>query len=174
MGTLGRMSTYDEVYAGLARDFPTLAEPALRCEALKRVAHDEANLRRYPEAAWAAGELVALLADRKIRDAVVDLPDHDHAAFTILGFIQCLEGRIDEAAVSLQRSIGTGSTPVLATFGPSMRLARELLVQGRRTEVLEYLDECRLIWERGDAILDRWEEEIREGRIPDFGASVLY
>ncbi|HMF36252.1 MAG TPA: hypothetical protein VKF17_06415 [Isosphaeraceae bacterium] len=81
-----------------------------------------------------------------------------------------LEG--EARAVNSVQRIGAGS-PQLNSFGPSMSFAREMLEAGEREPVLEYLNLCRSFWKGDEGRLDRWTREIKEGRIPDFGPSLL-
>ena len=53
-----------------------------------------------------------------------------------------------------------------------MSFAREMLEAGEREPVLEYLRPCRSFWKADEGRLDRWTQEIKEGRIPDFGTSL--
>jgi hypothetical protein len=53
--------------------------------------------------------------------------------------------------------------------GPSMVLAKELLEQGERDVVLQYLDNCVLLWPKGEGVLQLWIADIKNGRMPKFG-----
>ena len=68
----------------------------------------------------------------------------------------------------------TPGSPQLDTFGPNMALAERLLAGGRREAVLRYLEACRAFWESGGEELERWTQEVREGRTPAFGANLDY
>ena len=61
-------------------------------------------------------------------------------------------------------------TPLFAI--PDMQLASELLERGEREVVLKYLKLCALHWE--DDRLDQWGDDVRAGRIPDFGRNFSY
>ncbi|MDX2154324.1 MAG: thioredoxin domain-containing protein [Bryobacteraceae bacterium] len=65
-------------------------------------------------------------------------------------------------------------SPALATFGPSMKLANELLKRGRRDDVVRFLEECRKFWKLDRGRIDRWVREIKAGVDPDFGPNLLY
>jgi len=39
--------------------------------------------------------------------------------------------------------------------------------------VVDFLNQCRRFWLEKEQI-DQWTEEINEGKIPDFGANLLY
>jgi len=55
-----------------------------------------------------------------------------------------------------------------------MSLAQDLLKDGDSAPVLRFLEMSRQAWPSGTARLDDWERKIRAGRIPDFGANLLY
>lgn len=55
-----------------------------------------------------------------------------------------------------------------------MSLARELLELGEREVVLEFLERCRAMWKLHGDQLDTWKVIVQDGRIPDFGANLLY
>jgi hypothetical protein len=82
-----------------------------------------------------------------------------------------IEGQISEAFI---KPIGDGyalsfaESPQLGSFGPSMQLARDLLLQGHSAEVIEFLDQCRSFWTHGGLWLDIWRRRINSGRVPNF------
>ena len=53
-----------------------------------------------------------------------------------------------------------------------MSLAKALLIVGERQTVIEYFDLCRQFWPRNK--LTTWKKEVQEGKIPDFGANLVY
>lgn len=65
-------------------------------------------------------------------------------------------------------------SPTLLSFGPDMRLAKELLTSGERDVVLEFLGECRGFWKMGHEKLTAWSGTIESGQTPDFGANLNY
>ena len=60
----------------------------------------------------------------------------------------------------------------LNSFGPNMTLAKELLKKGENEIVLEYCQLCSKFWKRDR--LKQWADVVEEGRVPDFGANLLY
>ena len=48
-------------------------------------------------------------------------------------------------------------------------LAKELLQQGEREVVLQYLDNCVSLWPRGESVLQLWIADIKNGKTPNFG-----
>jgi hypothetical protein len=73
--------------------------------------------------------------------------------------------------------LAAGKTPgsaELASLGPNMALAKELLDRGETSTVLEYLEECKSFWEGNRGKLAQWVALIRAALTPDFGANVDY
>ena len=81
---------------------------------------------------------------------------------------------MDEAREDLLESGKSTGSPVLGSFGPNMSLARDLLQSGERDGVLQFFDLCRRFWTIGDETLTLWSEDVKAGRMPDFGANLLY
>jgi len=97
-----------------------------------------------------------------------------HDGNLVLGRIAVREGRIDDATQFLLKAGATPGSPQLDSFGPNMSLAKDLLEQGERGPVLEYFELCRKFWELGYGKLDEWAKDIRAGRLPNFGANLVY
>lgn len=95
-----------------------------------------------------------------------------HEANTVLGLVALKRGDTAEARRRLLASARVRGSPQLNTFGPTMALARELLLIGEREDVLEFLELCGRFWESDRGRIDRWMNEIRDGRPPDFGANL--
>ena len=57
---------------------------------------------------------------------------------------------------------------------PNMSLAKELLERGEKEVVLRYLDLCKSFWTSSRGQPDRWIDEIKAGKIPDFGPNLNY
>ncbi len=55
-----------------------------------------------------------------------------------------------------------------------MSLAKDLLERGERETVLQYFELCRKFWQMGHDQLDQWTKDVNAGRIPDFGANLIY
>ncbi len=102
-----------------------------------------------------------------------------HDANEILGRLALREGKVAEAKRHLLKAGQTPGSPQLNSYGPSMDLARELLEQGERNAVIEYLDLIGKFWgqrygykanERFSrekrALLQQWKTDIRAGKIP--------
>jgi len=90
----------------------------------------------------------------------------------VLGRIALREGRVDEAKRRLLEAGKSPGSPQMDTFGPDITLAMELVAKGEKDVVLEYFDLCRKFWKTGLARLDRWSQQIRDGKAPDFDFSL--
>lgn len=94
----------------------------------------------------------------------------------VLGTIALDEGRIDEAKRRLLAAGKSTGSPTLDTSGPNMSLAKELLEKGEQEVVLQYFELCRKFWtyHGSNEKLDVWIKDVQAGRMPDFGANLLY
>ncbi len=55
-----------------------------------------------------------------------------------------------------------------------MGLAKELLREGEKEAVIEYLKLCAQFWESGRGQLTKWIDIIEANGEPDFGSNVSY
>ena len=99
-----------------------------------------------------------------------------HHGHLTLGTIALAEGRLEEARNRLISAGRTPGAPTLNSFGPNMALAKELVELGEREIVLEYFELCSKFWntDRAKNQLRTWSEQVRSGRMPDFGANLIY
>lgn len=99
-----------------------------------------------------------------------------HHGHLTLGTLALAEGRLEEAKNRLVSAGGTPGAPTLNSFGPNMALARELVELGEREIVLEYFELCAKFWNtsRAKDKLRTWSEQVANGKIPDFGANLIY
>jgi len=138
--------------------FHVLGDAAKRCFAAGRVG----EARQYVQ------ELSALLP------AFRQNPGYGQAVHDInlvLGRIAVREGRLEDAKRHLLESVRTPGAAQM-DYGPNMSLAKDLLEKGERQVVLDYLAACKRFWNYRR--LEEWSQQIREGKIPDFGANLLY
>jgi len=84
------------------------------------------------------------------------------------------DGDATKAKWFLMESARTPSSANLHSFGPNMSLARDLLERGERDSVLQFLAQCRTFWKMGEKSLDQWISDVRRGKTPNFGASLVY
>lgn len=85
------------------------------------------------------------------------------------------QGNIGMAAESLIQAgeaIQHNPSPHLKTFGPNMSLAKELLEAGELESVLRYFKLCKKIWT--NPLINQWEDEVINGKIPEFKANLFY
>lgn len=99
-------------------------------------------------------------------------PDRDATANLILGRLALRGGDTAQAERRLLILGRVPGSPARDSFGPNMRLAKDLLAAGRRDAVLAYLDECNSFWK--DAHLAEWRSDVAQGRMPHFGANLYY
>ncbi|HWX21027.1 MAG TPA: hypothetical protein VN578_14095 [Candidatus Binatia bacterium] len=92
----------------------------------------------------------------------------------VLGRIAVREGHIDKAKRHLIASGNSPGSPQMDSFGPNMSLAKDLLEKGEHEAVLEYFELCRKFWNMDNGKLNDWSQEVKAGRIPDFGANLVY
>jgi hypothetical protein len=97
-----------------------------------------------------------------------------HYANLILGRLAFREGEVERAKQRLIASGKTKGSPNLGSFGPNMSLAKELLECGEQETVLRYFELCRKFWGSHGEVLDQWTKDVRAGRIPQFGANLVY
>ncbi len=91
----------------------------------------------------------------------------------ILGRLELLSGNSEKAIYHLFEAEKTPGHPVLASFGPDMSLAKDLLEKGYKEPVIEFLTGCKRFWTYDDGKLDRWIKEVNQGRMPDFGMNLI-
>ena len=103
---------------------------------------------------------------------VAYLGDFVHHGHAILGRLALVRGDVGEAKEHLLASGKTPGSPVLRSFGPRMRLARELLEKGEFEVVATYLDLCSEFWDSDR--LDTWRATVAAGEIPNFGTNLGY
>jgi tetratricopeptide (TPR) repeat protein len=90
-------------------------------------------------------------------------------ANTVLGRIALRSGDTQTAKQYLLNSSQPEAGKDVSFSGPTMVLAKELLEQGEREAVLQYLENCILLWPRGENVLQFWIADIKNGKIPNFG-----
>ena len=99
-----------------------------------------------------------------------------HKGHTVLGLIALRQGDVGGAMHHLDQAGKTPGSAQLDTFGPNMRLAKELLEIGETQAVLEYFSACSDFWDETccQGLLDHWADAVRRGSVPNFGANLLY
>jgi hypothetical protein len=145
--------------------------PQERFYALNDAAKESFVVGNSSDAKKYAQELMTLLpkfpSDWNYGNAVQD-------ANLVLGRIAVKEGHIDEAKQHLIAAGNSPGSPQMNSFGPNVSLAKDLLEKGERDIAIQYLELCRRFWKNDRGRLDKWIQEIKDGKIPDFGANLVY
>ena len=97
-----------------------------------------------------------------------------HKANILAGRVELRNGNVAGAKQHLLAAGRVNGGVTLTSFGPNMSLAKELLEKGERDIVVQYLDLCARFWTSDYGQLAKWKSEIRAGRIPNFGANLIY
>jgi hypothetical protein len=137
-------------------------------------------LPRLAKAAFAAGDYVRA---ERYADEALEAAHHGvfwwtgdaiHHGNIVLGRLALRTNNVDEAK---RRLIAAGKTPgssTLASVGPNMQLAKDLLDRGETATVVEYLRQCGSFWEGNRGKLAEWIALVNAGIKPDFGANLGY
>jgi hypothetical protein len=133
--------------------------------ALPATAFAALNLDRESEAADLSRRAVAAAASH---EQDWNYGNALHAGHTVLGLLALKAGDTDKAKEHLKASGDVRGSPQLNSFGPSMQLARELLLAGETEAVLDFFDRCRRFWKAGALWLDVWGRKVRRGAVPNF------
>jgi hypothetical protein len=156
---LAEMERADAMTPANERSLPT---------ALAEMAFDAGDI---PKARAYADQLLTLA---KASPKSWDYGNAVHKGHLVLGRIAVREGRIVDAVGLLRASGETPGSPQLNSFGPNMSLAKDLLEHREIDAVLAYLELCRVFWKMGGGKLDAWVQEVKAGRVPNFGANLQY
>jgi hypothetical protein len=97
-----------------------------------------------------------------------------HHGNNVAGRVALKRGNISLAEECLLKAGRTPGSPQLNSFGPNMSLAKLLLQKGRNETVLQFFELCRRFWRSGGERLNSWEKEVKAGKIPQFGANLIY
>lgn len=137
-------------------------------------------LARLARTALAAGNLEK--AERYANEALAESKhgvfwwtgDAIHQGNIVLGRLALGNEDVGEAKRRLLLAGKTPGSTSLASQGPNMALARDLLERGESATVLQYLEECSTFWSGNGGKLTEWMALIRTGLKPDFGVNVTY
>jgi tetratricopeptide (TPR) repeat protein len=128
----------------------------------------EALAGEMAQAAFKVGDLAGAEELAKIH-----LKSNDRTApqraNTLLGRVALRSGDLNGAKQYLLASSGPQAEKDVSLSGPTMILAKELLEQGEHDAVLQYLDNCLLLWPHGENVLQIWIGDIKRGKTPNFG-----
>jgi hypothetical protein len=95
-------------------------------------------------------------------------------ALILLGRAALKEGTIDVAKKRLKEAGNLDGPKTLNAFQPFMSLAKELLEEGEKDTVIEYLRSCDDHWIDENHTFCQWIHKIENGQVPEFGAKLLY
>lgn len=146
----------------------------LRFLTLGRAAKMSLAVGRTEDARQCATDLLVLDGKYSRGNPTQANGDAVHDGHLVLGRIAVDDGRIGEAKGHLLAAGKSNGSPLLNSFGPNMGLAKDLLEKGEQRAVLDYLESCRKFWTSDNGKLDEWTKDIQAGRIPNFGANLLY
>lgn len=142
-----------------------------RFYALDNAAKESLNIGKKDEAKKYAEELSQLMEKYKDNwnygNAVQDVN-------IVLGRLALSDGNLNEAKADLLKAGKSPGSPQMDSFGPNMSLAKELLEKGEKDTVLEYFGLCRKFWTLHPDKLDEWSQDVKAGKIPNFGANLEY
>lgn len=139
--------------------------------ALGKAATTAVNMGRDDEAEAYALELKGMIPDH-VEDWNYGNAIHD--CNLVLGRLCLKRGDAEAAKGHLLEAGRSPGSPQMNSFGPNMSLARDLLEAGCPEVVLRYFELCRRFWAMDRGKLDQCAEEVGAGKIPDFGASLVY
>jgi len=88
-----------------------------------------------------------------------------HDANRYLGLISLKRNNPDKAAIYLVQASQTQGSMQLESFGPDLDLANQLLKEGKRDEVLQYLKRMDEIWKNNQSV-HTWISKIEAGKKP--------
>jgi len=139
------------------------ASPYQRYVLLDTAARTAFELKQFNLATAYARELI-VLAPRFPEDW--NYAPAVHAANIILGRNSLLQDDIESAKTYLLAAGNVPYSEILNHRGTDLKLANALLARGQRETVANYLLACTRIWPRGRQHLDRWLQQLNEGKIP--------
>ncbi|MEN0038377.1 MAG: hypothetical protein AAGC78_14970 [Cellvibrio sp.] len=85
----------------------------------------------------------------------------------VFGMLAFDSGDLDKAKYFLNLAASTVGSPQLNSFGPNMKLARNLLVSGESEAFLEFLNQVEIFWRHGKPWLEVWRNKVAQGAIPN-------
>jgi len=100
--------------------------------------------------------------------------DAIHQGNIVLGRLALRRSDLETAKRYLLAAGKAPGSSSLASLGPNMALARDLLDRGAHETVLAYLEECALFWDGNRGKLAEWIALVRAGLKPDFGRNLEY
>jgi hypothetical protein len=139
-----------------------------RLALLPRMAKLAMWLNQPDKAEEYASEALKLIRPQRADDPFDEGGDAIHDVNMVAGLLALRRGDLGGAKQFLLASAETRGSRALRMLGPNLTLAHELLKQGERDVVVQYLERIRAFW-MGVKALDIWVKQIRNGEMPDFG-----
>ncbi|MCU1236717.1 MAG: hypothetical protein JWP63_4684 [Candidatus Solibacter sp.] len=163
----------------------TMATPSLELSHLEMLGGKDPMTRnpllaRMTKAAFAASDWVRA---KRYADEALEAAKHGvfwwtgdaiHQGNLTLGRLALRDSDVEGAKRYLLAAGKTPGSGSLASLGPGMGLAKELLDRGETATVIEYLEECRNFWDGNRGKLPEWLALVKAGLRPDFGANLGY
>jgi tetratricopeptide (TPR) repeat protein len=162
-----RVATAEKAYAAFRAAYD-LASVLDRENVLLELSRSAFAAGKFSEAEQFANETLEF-ANRK-----QDFGEGFHYAHIVLGRIALKNGDIEKAKEHLLDAGKTTGSDFLNYVGPDMTLALELLNQGEREAVIEFINFCKTFWFSESSRLKDWKQTIEHGGIPDFGVNLVY
>ncbi len=164
-------TTPQQRYDAATKKLASASTDLQRFHALDKAAKESFNNAKFEDANKYAIELLSSApnyrSDWNYGNAIQD-------GNLVLGRLALRDGKKAEAKKYLLAAGKSPGSPTMDSFGPNMTLAKDLLDKGERDVVLEYFELCRNFWKDGNVELDRWRDEVKNGKIPRFGANLVY
>lgn len=162
-----RVATAEKAYAAFRAAYD-LARVLDREDVLLELSRTAFAAGKFSEAEQFANETLEF-ADRK-----QDYGEGFHYAHIVLGRIALMNGDVEKAKEHLLDAGRTTGSDFLNYVGPDMTLALELLNQGEREAVIEFIDSCKTFWISESSRLTDWKRTIEREGIPNFGANLVF
>jgi hypothetical protein len=172
--SLYHRETAQERYDRVMNDFTNADSEEARFYGIGSAAKASFDVGKIEDARKYAQELMTLLPKYQKTETNWDLGNAIQDANIVFGRIAVREGRIEDAKHYLIEAGKSPGSAVMDSFGPNMSLAKDLLEKGERDVVIEYFGLCRKFWSFHNDKLDEWSQDVKAGRIPKFGANLIY
>lgn len=85
----------------------------------------------------------------------------------VFGMLAFDNGDLERAKSFLNMAASTIGSPQLNSFGPNMRLARNLLKSGEVEAFLNFLNQVEVFWKHGKPWIHVWRNKVNQGLIPN-------
>jgi hypothetical protein len=98
--------------------------------------------------------------------AIRNYSNWTHWAHTALGVVAARRGNVNAACEHLRVSSEIAGDHRLRSYGPSFRLAQELVQRAQWAAVAEYLRHCRVFWDPDELV--EWLSQVEQQQLPEF------